>query len=135
MAAACHHEAHLSLIQLSDSRPNKMLRRSHTAVLEKNATFTESFCTEPYEVAWAGEARWFIRVLEMDGENAELDAAVQISPDGLHWCDEGSKFATISEPGLYSLEARKFGHWLRLACRLEGEQPRIKVMVYLALKE
>jgi len=53
-----------------------MLRRSHTAVLEKNATFTESFCTEPYEVAWAGEGRWFIRMLEFKGEDAALDVSV-----------------------------------------------------------
>ncbi|MDP6111847.1 MAG: hypothetical protein QF437_31700 [Planctomycetota bacterium] len=112
-----------------------MLRRSHTAVLEKNATFTESFCTEPYEVAWAGEARWFIRILDVAGESVQLDAAVQISPDGLHWCDEGSRFVSILEPGLYSLAVMEFGHWMRLACRLKGDQPCIKVLIYLALKE
>jgi hypothetical protein len=112
-----------------------MLRRSHTAVLEKNATFTESFCTEPYEVAWAGEGRWFIRILEFEGEDASLNAAVQVSPDGLHWCDEGSKLDTITEPGLYSLPVTEFGHWLRLSCKLKGSQPSIKVMIYLALKE
>ncbi|MDA0840844.1 MAG: hypothetical protein O3B01_02125 [Planctomycetota bacterium] len=112
-----------------------MLRRSHTAVLEKNATFTESFCTEPYEVAWAGEGRWFLRILEFEGEDSALDASVQVSPDGLHWCEEGSDFVTMSEPGLYSISVKEFGHWLRMSCQLKGSHPKIKVMIYLALKE
>ncbi len=52
-----------------------MLRRSFTAVLEKNATFTESFHTAPYEVAWAGEAQsqprrlgwWRTDLVDQDG--------------------------------------------------------------------
>ncbi len=74
-----------------------MVRRSFTAVIEKNATFTAPFDTEPYETGWATEARWFIRVLELEGE---LAIVPQISPDGLFWCDEGSSQTAIVRPGL-----------------------------------
>lgn len=111
------------------------MRRSHTAVIERSATFDESFATEPYECAWASEARWFIRVLDLDGDNAFLRASVQVSPDGLFWCDEGTAFPDIREPGLYSVPVREFGGWLRLNCAISGAKPAIKLMISLALKE
>ena len=107
-----------------------MLRPSFTAVLEKNATFEGDFETEPYEVGWASEARFFIRVREMS-EGARLTCRPQISPDGLFWCDEGGEGAAMTAPGLRSFAVREFGNWLRLDCRLAG---RAKVMIYLALK-
>jgi hypothetical protein len=112
-----------------------MMRQSFTAVLEKNSTFTASFDTEPYEVAWAGEARWFIRLLDLAGDDVSLEAIPQISPDGLFWCDEGSPSLVMRETGLYSLKLREFGQWLRLRCELRGAGPRTKVLIYLALKE
>ena len=111
------------------------MRKAFTAVLEKNSEFTEDFATEPYEVAWAGEARWFIRMLDIEGEGAHLRARVQISPDGLFWCDEGEVFPDIWEDGLYSIALRDFGGWLRLQCEVGGQAPRVKVLIYLALKE
>ncbi len=129
------------------------MRRSFTAVIEKNATFTADFETEPYEAAWASEARWFIRVLELSTYVVEyregsdpaaarhltlhhgLETSAQISPDGLFWCDEGTH-ETISEPGLYSFKLRDFGGWLRLRCAFTGgDGPRAKLMIYLVLKE
>ena len=59
----------------------------------------------------------------------------QISPDGLFWCDEGSEDLCISDPGLYSLPLREFGHWLRLRAKVSGVNPSLKVLIYLALKE
>jgi hypothetical protein len=109
-----------------------MVRRSFTAVIEKNTTFTGGFETEPYEAAWAGEARWFIRVLELSGV---LAVTPQISPDGLFWCDEGRAPLVIDQPGLYSFPLREFGGWLRLRATLEGGSFRVKVMIHLALKE
>ena len=106
-----------------------MLRRSLTAVLEKNSTFEGDFQTEPYEAAWAVEARWFLRIFEIDGR---LQAAAEISPDGLHWCAEGAApKLEIDAPGLYSFPLRDFGHWLRLSAKLEG---RARVHILLALK-
>jgi hypothetical protein len=112
-----------------------MVRRSFTAVLEKNTTFTSDFATEPYEAGWAAAARWFIRILEMQGEPAVLTVTPQISPDGLFWCDEGSTPLLISKPGLYSFALHDFGQWLRLEAQLAGREARVKVLIYLALKE
>ena len=45
-----------------------MVRRSFTAVLERNIRINGPFTTEPYEVAWATEARLFVRILEMSAD-------------------------------------------------------------------
>ena len=111
------------------------MRHAFTAVIEKNATFHGNFETEPYECAWASEARWFIHVAELEGDGASLSARVQVSPDGLAWCDEGSAFEPISAQGMSSLPVRDFGGWLRLDCGLEGADPRVRLMIYLVLKE
>lgn len=57
-----------------------MIRNSHTAVLERNVTFTDVLVTEPYEVAWSSEARVFVRTLDLSGH---IEASAEISPDGL----------------------------------------------------
>ena len=111
------------------------MRHAFTAVIEKNATFQGDFETEPYECAWASEARWFIHVAELEGDGASLSARVQVSPDGLAWCDGGSAFEPISAPGMSSMPVRDFGGWLRLDCGLEGADPRVRLMIYLVLKE
>jgi len=109
-----------------------MVRRSFTAVLERNVAFRGPFATEPYETAWAAEARWFVRVLRIAGS---LTAVPQISPDGLEWCDEGSAGVRADQPGLYSFALRDFGHWLRLRGEVAGENAEATVIIYLALKE
>ena len=110
-----------------------MLRRSFTAVLEKNSTFESDFATEPYEAGWAIEARWFVRVLEAS-PGTSLAVTPQISPDGLFWCDEGTSPVSMENAGLISIPLRDFGQWLRLDARLSGDAPRVKVLIYLALK-
>ena len=112
-----------------------MVRRSFTAVLEKNTTWDSNFETEPYEAGWATEARWFIRVVSITGQNVHIGIAPQISPDGLFWCDEGRPALEVMAPGLYSFPLRDFGGWLRLRVGIAGVQPAVKVMIYLALKE
>ncbi len=109
-----------------------MVRRSFTAVIEKNATFTGPFETEPYEAGWATEARWFFKVMASEGT---LRVTAQISPDGLFWCDEGSPALSIAGPGLYSFALRDFGNWLRVRGEFTGPKASAKVMIYLALKE
>ena len=111
-----------------------MLRRSFTAVLEKNTTFRSDFETEPYEVGWASEARWFVNALEVIGDTA-LSVTPQVSPDGLHWCDEGSGPTWIHRPGLASIPLVNFGSWLRLKGRIRGQPGEVRIVVYLALKE
>lgn len=111
------------------------MRTSFTAVIEQGNRYTADFATEPYEVAWASEARWFVRVLELIGRATRLTLHPEISPDGLVWCAEGSAPLTFTEPGLASLPLREFGHWLRLRAELSGDDAAVKVLIYLALKE
>lgn len=109
-----------------------MLRRSFTAVLEKNSTFAADFATEPYEAGWALEARWFVRVLEAT-EGATLTLTPQVSADGLFWCDEGSAPLVVEGGGLGSLPLMNFGAWLRLKASV-SPGARVRVLIYLALK-
>jgi hypothetical protein len=113
--------------------------QSLSVVLERNTRLKGEFKTEPYEVAWAREARWFIRVLELNGSETQLRATTQISADGLHWCNLDDQRITVQEPGLVSWPAREFGGWLRLRGAVDGdatstEDPMAKVMIYLVLK-
>jgi hypothetical protein len=112
------------------------MQQSLSVVLERNTRLTGDFTTEPYEAAWAREARWFIRVLEMDGAAPRLDAVTQISPDGLHWCDLDECRVNLGEPGLVSWPAREFGGWLRLKGTVSSDagEAAARVLIYLALK-
>lgn len=109
-----------------------MMRQSYTAVVERNSTFTELLVTEPYEVPWAGEARIFVRALDLTGC---LEATAEISPDGLFWTPEGSPPVKLDKPGLLTFPVREFGHWLRVVLKMSGSQPSARVIVYLTLKE
>lgn len=113
------------------------MRESHTAVIERNITWRGPFATEPYEVAWAGEAIFFVRVLAKENLPPTLTAHVQISPDGIHWCREGEilSLPTDDDDGdLAFCRVTHFGGWLRLV----GDVPEgssATVIVYLVLKE
>jgi hypothetical protein len=111
------------------------MRHAFTAVLERNSVFTVDFATEPYEVVWAGEARWFVRILTLTGDGATLTITPQRSPDVLVWCDADRAPLELCESGMVTRAMRDFGHWLRLDCTLHGDHPEVKVLIYLALKE
>jgi hypothetical protein len=110
-----------------------MLRRSYTATLARGERWTGAVQTEPYECAWATEAIFFVRALAAKGPLAE--ARVQISPDGIHWVDEGTSMKLPKTKGAVAFaRVRHFGGYLRLAAEL----PRgasLTVVVALALKE
>lgn len=115
------------------------MRQSLSVVLERNTCLTGAFTTEPYEAAWASEARWFLGVLDIDGEGTRLDVITQISPDGLHWCDLDDHRISTAERGLVSWASREFGGWLRLKGVVSGESGKsdgaaAKVLIYLVLK-
>ena len=74
------------------------LRESFTFPLERNVTWRGNFATEPAEAAWANEAIFFVRVLESEGPLDGAVARAQISPDGMHWCDEGTVFPLPAGP-------------------------------------
>ena len=110
------------------------MRQSFTAVVERNVTWQGEFSVEPYESAWATEAIYFVRVLEAANMPADLSARVQLSPDGIHWCDEGTQVLLSREAGLTFARVSHFGGWLRLVGKLpDGAQ--LTVIVYLTLKE
>jgi len=110
------------------------LRRSYTAVIERNVRWQGAFVSEPYEAAWASEAIYFLRALALD-PGLRATAQVQISADGIHWADEGSSFALPSQPDAVCFcKVRHFGGWLRLRGEVVGGGA-ITVLVALALKE
>lgn len=110
------------------------MRQSYTATIEQNGAWAGAFTTEPYESAWASEAIFFVRVLRSTGAPAGAWARVQLSPDGIHWCDEGGSLPLPTLPDEVAfLRAAHFGGFLRLI----GEVPdgsELRVMVYLVLK-
>ncbi len=110
------------------------MKQSHTAVLERGVVWTGTFETEPYEAAWASEAIFFIRVLESSGLVEAAQARVQISPDGMRWCDEGTGFRLTGDGTEVTFgRVSNFGTYLRLV----GEVPeggQMRVIVYLAMK-
>jgi len=109
-----------------------MLRKSFTAVVERNVAITDGFTTEPYETAWALEARWFVNVLDAPS-GARLSLAAETSPEGLTWCAHESGPVQLAGPGLATLPLSQIGPWQRLRFSLSGAQS-VRVIVYLTLK-
>lgn len=113
------------------------VRRSYTAIVERDVLWQDEFASEPYEAAWASEAIFFIRALEVhpSGETGSYSAAVQISADGIHWADEGTRFELPRQKGAVTFcKVTHFGGWLRLRGRVERGDG-IRVLVSLVLKE
>ena len=110
------------------------MKNFYTVVLERMNEFSAGFETEPYECPWADEAMFFIRVHEISGERAALNARVQVSVDGIHWIDEGTRFPTLEETGDSFIKVSHFGGWLRLACDVSGDIPALKLTMHLVLK-
>lgn len=96
-----------------------MLRECQTAVVARNARWTGIGETEPYEAGWALEMVIFLRLLEIDGNVGGTPASVQISPDGIHWVDEGAQLTmpgTVGEVAFVRLA--HFGQYVRLRSEL-----------------
>ena len=123
------------------------MRQSHTAVVERNQLWEGDFATEPYEVGWSHEAIFFVRILRAEATDPpsliDVELQVQISPDGIHWCDMTSDSVKKVAPFLsLNIKASKgeigflqvshYGGWLRLAGRVRGG--RVWALVHLALK-
>ncbi len=110
------------------------LRRSYTAVVERNRLWQGDFASEPYEAAWASEAIFFVRALA-DATGVGGVARVQISADGIRWVDEGSSFdLPSSKDEVAFCRVSHFGGWLRIAGTL-APNIQMTVLVSLALKE
>lgn len=109
-----------------------MLRRAFTAVVERNVNITDGFVTEPYETAWASQARWFVHVLE-GAETARLSFASEVSPEGLTWCPHETPAIAITGGGLATLPLTAVSPWQRLRFKLEGAES-VRAIVYLTLQ-
>ena len=116
-----------------------LMRNAYTAVIARGEWWEEGLVqTEPYEAAWAAEALFFVRVMQT-GEATALRAAsacarVQVSPDGMHWADEGSVMhIPVQADALVFSRVREFGGWLRLAVDIPAGS-RMQVVATLALK-
>lgn len=111
------------------------LRRSYTATVERNVIWKGEFASEPYESAWASEAIFFVRALELSPDFVGGLASVQISADGIHWADEGSQFQLPKAKDQVTFgKVSHFGGWLRIA-GLVPAPAEMRVLVSLALKE
>ena len=110
------------------------MRQSHSSAIELGTTWEGAFATEPQECAWAAEALFFIRVLEGSAPAGAV-ARVELSPDGMHWCPEGTELR-IPAPAKETAWARvrEFGGWLRLTGSLPAGTS-LQVLVHLVLKE
>ena len=118
------------------------MRQSHTVVVERNQLWEGEFVTEPYEAGWSHEAIFFVRILRAEAADSspksliDVELQVQISPDGIHWCDEGSRMNlvvqqhTLDKPSF--VRVSHYGGWLRLAGRIS--KGRAWALVHLALK-
>lgn len=110
-----------------------MIRQNYTAVVERNREFQGEFASEPYECGWASEAIFFVRKLETTGAVAGAEFRVQISGDGMRWCDEGTRGA-FTDNEVDFVRVKHFGNWLRIAGQLPAGA-RARVLVALSLKE
>lgn len=88
--------------------------------LEVKKFFKGHFETHPYEVGWADEAIFFVMVQKIEG-NPTMVAQVQISQDGVHWCNDGSQPSVIRGLGQHAIKVEpNFGNYLRVAVDIEG---------------
>jgi hypothetical protein len=109
------------------------VRQNVTVIVERDRPARGEFATEPYECGWAAEAVFFIRKLHAGDQLVGQQLRVQISPDGIRWCDEGTRL-TLTEAEVDFVRATHFGNWLRLAGGLPVEADS-RVLVALSLKE
>lgn len=111
------------------------MRQSQSAVLERGVELDQIHETEPFEVAWAGEARWFVQFLRA-APGSQVEFRVQISPDGINWMDHETTPALESEAvGFLSIPVTHFGHWLRLRAEQKSGGTAPLLRIYLELKE
>lgn len=95
------------------------LRECQTAVVARNDRWSGVAGTEPYEAGWASELVIFLRLLEAEGSFHDAAAAVQISPDGIHWVDEGSRLSLPKGVGTVTfVRVAHFGQYVRLKAEL-----------------
>jgi hypothetical protein len=111
------------------------MRQFQLSVLDYKFVYEKDFESHPFEVAWASEAIFFIRVEKMEGIEARLTAYAQISADGIHWIDEGTKIRPIKKVGDYFMRVKHFGGFVRMRCKISGRGAKFQLTDNIALKE
>jgi hypothetical protein len=111
------------------------MRLFNASHLEVKKDFKEDFQTLPYEAGWASEGIFFIMVEDRSGHNAQLIAEAEISHDGVYWAKEGTVSDPIVNKGLHFIRVKHFGNWLRLNCKISGNDPSFRLNIQIALKE
>lgn len=109
------------------------MRENYTAILVQGEEWSGTCVSEPYEAPWAAEAVVFLRLLDGTTAPAGLRARVQISPDGMHWVDEGTEVAIPTGPEVTFARVSHFGQFLRLAADLPAGT-RFTLLATLNLK-
>jgi hypothetical protein len=95
------------------------MREAYTAIIAQGEDWTGTVATEPYEAPWALEAVVFLRLLDGTRAPANVPVSVQISPDGMNWCDEGTTLPLPEAPDQVTFaKVGHFGQYLRLAATL-----------------
>jgi hypothetical protein len=111
------------------------MRQSQSAVMERGVTLDKVHETEPFEVAWASEARWFVQFYR-EAPGTTVEFRVQISPDGINWIDhEAIRAVSADAVGFLSIPVTHFGHWLRLRSEQKSGETAPMLRIYLELKE
>jgi hypothetical protein len=110
------------------------MKQFNAAHLEVKKDFTEDFQTHPFECGWADEAIFWVMVEGVSGEGASLEGDVEISHDGFSWAKDGSSVGPLTEEGLNFVRVSHFGNWIRLNCRVSGNDPVFKLLIQIALK-
>jgi len=110
-----------------------VLRESATVVVARNETWRGSASTEPFEAGWAIEAVIFVRALKAP-IGAMPEVRVEVSPDGIRWLPEGTRFALPAEEDAMTMaRVSHFGNWLRIAADLHADT-ELTVLVTMHLK-
>jgi hypothetical protein len=109
------------------------MRLSTTAIVARNAVWSGTSHSEPYEAGWAESAVVFVRALK-PGAGKAGRAFVEISPDGMHWAREGTAFDLPTLPGDVAFaRVCHFGNWLRITGEFVQDSA-LTVLVTLHLK-
>ncbi|MEM8854749.1 MAG: hypothetical protein AAGD34_13690 [Pseudomonadota bacterium] len=108
-----------------------MLPENITAILSRNEHWDGFAASEPYEAGWAREVVIFVRALKAPVGPQPI-ARVEMSPDGIHWMDEGSRIAMPTQKdGLACARVAHFGNFLRVAATFEeGSEARVLVTLH-----
>jgi len=108
------------------------MRTSASAVVARNETWSHGSASEPYEAGWAGEAIVFVRALRAP-EGPPGVGIVEISPDGMRWIEEGTRFALPAQADAATFaRVSHFGTWLRVRADMPpGSTCRVLVTIHL----